>query len=72
MESFADETTTKKVNQLWSPAAPTMATILDFSSRMAEQTWIILVVVEGLLSVENALLSRNTEITAVEINIAVD
>ena len=39
---------------------------------MVQQTWIILVVVEGLLSVENALLSRNTEITAVEINIAVD
>ena len=32
MESFADETTTKRVNQLWSPAAPTMATILNLSS----------------------------------------
>ena len=35
----------------------------------AEQTWILRI---GLLSVENALLSRNTKITAVEINIAVD
>ena len=47
-----------------------MATILNVSTRMeAEQTWILRI---GLLSVENALLSRNTKITAVEINIAVD
>ena len=47
-----------------------MATIPNVSTRMeAEQTWILRI---GLLSVENALLSRNTKITAVEINIAVD
>ena len=70
MESFPDETTTKRVGQFGSPAnstnhGNTHFTILNLSSGMAAlQTW--------KLSVENGLLSRNTKITAVEINIAVD